>query len=106
MIAQQYDRAKKVLLDKKDGHKELATILLEKEIIYSGDLENIFGKRPWISRSEEILENKKVNGEEPIDEPKPVGSGDHIFIDTNEKITVETESKEDSADKGEDKKEE
>ncbi len=106
MIAQQYDRAKKILLDKKDGHKELATILLEKEIIYSGDLENIFGKRPWISRSEEILENKKVNGEEPIDEPKPVGSGDHIFIDTNEKITVETESKEDSTDKGEDKKEE
>ena len=65
MIAQQYARAKQLLQEKADGHHQLANILLEKEIIFAEDLERIFGKRPWVSRSQEILENNK---EQPIAE--------------------------------------
>jgi cell division protease FtsH len=85
MINQQYERAKQILKDKAAGHNQLAGILLEREIIYSDDLEKIFGKRPWISRSQEILENDKSSDEGLHLPSKPHGSGDHIFIDTEEK---------------------
>ena len=49
LIDIQYDRAKTILKKNKKGLKELAEILLEKEVIFSDDLEKIFGKRPWIS---------------------------------------------------------
>ncbi|MGI6074220.1 MAG: ATP-dependent zinc metalloprotease FtsH, partial [Fermentimonas sp.] len=91
MIAQQYERAKKILLDKKEGHKQLATILLERELIYASDLEEIFGKRPWVSRSEEIFENNKDN-KQPVEELKNAGSGDHVFIDTDDKTKAEPKS--------------
>ena len=58
MIAEQYERAKEMLLKHADGHHQLAQILLEKEIIYAENLEQIFGKRPWISRSQEILQSE------------------------------------------------
>ena len=53
MIAEQYERAKQILSDKTEGHKQLSQILLEKEIIYAEDLEHVFGKRQWISRAQE-----------------------------------------------------
>ena len=56
IIAEQYERAKELLRKHADGHHKLAQILLEKEIIYAENLEHIFGKRPWISRSQEILQ--------------------------------------------------
>lgn len=59
MIAEQYERAKKILSEQKIGHEQLSQILIEREIIYAEDLEKIFGKRPWISRSQEILESNK-----------------------------------------------
>lgn len=56
MIADQYQRAKDILLENKEKHNALASVLLEREVIYTEDVEHIFGKRPWISRSEEIME--------------------------------------------------
>ncbi len=96
MIAQQYDRAKKILTDKADGHNELAKILLEKELIYSNDLEVIFGKRPWISRSEEIIEANKALNDKLI-KSKPIGSGNSVFIHTSddEKKDKDTDEVED-----------
>ena len=55
LIAGEYERAKKVLLEHKDGHAQLAQRLIEKEVIFAEDLEEIFGKRPWTSRTDEIL---------------------------------------------------
>ena len=55
MIAEQYDRAKKLLLEKREGHRALADLLVEREVIYAEDVEKIFGKRPWVSRTEELL---------------------------------------------------
>lgn len=83
MIAQQYDRAKQLLSEHTTGHNKLAEILLEREIIYADDLEQIFGKRLWVSRSQEILDSK---AEPVLDEPipsRPTGSDDSIFIDTD-----------------------
>jgi cell division protease FtsH len=34
----------------------LAQLLVEREVIFADDVEKIFGKRPWQSRSEELLE--------------------------------------------------
>ena len=63
IITQQYERAKKILTENTEGHNNLAQLLLEREVIYAEDVELIFGKRQWISRSEEILEQQeKKNG--------------------------------------------
>ena len=58
MINEQYERAKALLLEHKEGHNKLAELLLEREVIFAEDVEHIFGKRPWVSRSEEIMESK------------------------------------------------
>ena len=58
MINKQYERAKALLLEHKEGHNKLAELLLEREVIFAEDVEHIFGKRPWVSRSEEIMESK------------------------------------------------
>jgi cell division protease FtsH len=59
IINSQYERAKSILSDYAEKHNLLAEKLLESEVIYSEDMENIFGKRKWVSRSQEILEQKK-----------------------------------------------
>ncbi|WP_298107201.1 ATP-dependent zinc metalloprotease FtsH [uncultured Bacteroides sp.] len=58
MVNEQYERAKKILSEHKEGHNKLAQLLIDKEVIFAEDVENIFGKRPWASRSEEIIANK------------------------------------------------
>jgi cell division protease FtsH len=55
LIAEQYARAKQILTEHKEGHQELAQLLIDREVIYAEDVERIFGKRPWVSRTEEIL---------------------------------------------------
>lgn len=61
MIAEQYARAKALLSEKQNGHAQLAQILQEREVIFAEDVENIFGKRPWASRTEELLESNPAN---------------------------------------------
>ena len=68
MIQEQYERAKELLNEHKEGHAELARILIEKEVIFAEDVEKIFGKRPWASRSEEIFD---TNDSEKSDIPEP-----------------------------------
>ncbi len=73
----QYARAKQILTEHKDGHKQLADLLFQREVIYAEDVEKIFGKRPWASRSEELmeanekLEKEKAKAEEPKLEDMP-----------------------------------
>ena len=56
MVNEQYARAKKILEEHKEGHAQLAQLLIEREVIFADDVENIFGKRPWTSRAEELIE--------------------------------------------------
>jgi cell division protease FtsH len=56
MVNEQYDRAKQILTEHAEGHAQLAQLLVEHEVIFAEDVERIFGKRPWTSRAEELLE--------------------------------------------------
>ena len=56
MINEQYERAKQILTEHKEGHAQLAQLLIDREVIFAEDVEKIFGKRPWTSRAEELLE--------------------------------------------------
>ncbi|MDR2621064.1 MAG: ATP-dependent zinc metalloprotease FtsH [Dysgonamonadaceae bacterium] len=60
IINEQYDRAKAILTEYREQHQALADLLLEKEVIYADDLEKVFGKRKWISRSQEILAEQEL----------------------------------------------
>ena len=73
LIATEYERAKKLLVEHKEGHAQLAQLLVEQEVIFAEDVERIFGKRPWTSRTEEILalnaeEQKETAGETSTDD--------------------------------------
>jgi cell division protease FtsH len=63
LVDEQYLRAKKILSENKDGHQQLANILVEREVIFSEDMEQIFGKRKWTSRMEELMESQKQQDE-------------------------------------------
>ncbi len=75
IINEQYERAKKILLEHAEGHGKLTEVLLTNEVIYTEDVEKIFGKRIWKSRSEEILRDNEAakNNEE----------GNGLFNSTN-----------------------
>ncbi|MCI7184614.1 MAG: ATP-dependent zinc metalloprotease FtsH [Prevotella sp.] len=57
MINDEYARAKQILKEHSEGHNQLAELLMTREVIFAEDVERIFGKRPWVSRSEEIIED-------------------------------------------------
>ena len=67
IIAEQMARAKKILEENAEGHNKLAQMLIEKEVITSDDVEAILGPRPWVSRTDEIIEANeamRLKGEE------------------------------------------
>jgi cell division protease FtsH len=84
IIAESYVRAKEVLKNNMKGLTELAELLLEKEVIFSEDLERIFGKRKAevlkderdaeakallpknSAESTEIKKEKKSSGSSPV----------------------------------------
>ena len=67
MINEQYARAKALLVEHKEGHNELAQLLIDREVIYAEDVEKIFGKRPWTSRSEEIMALEEANAQKELE---------------------------------------
>jgi AFG3 family protein len=77
-ISEVYEMTKKLLIDKREGLIKLADKLLEKEILFQSDLEEILGKRPFDNRT---TYDEFVNG--PADqEPAakaliPEGVADH-----------------------------
>ena len=60
IVNEQYERAKQILRENADKHAQLAEVLLTREVIFAEDVEHIFGKRPWVSRTEEILQNEEA----------------------------------------------
>lgn len=72
LIHEQYERAKRILTENAAGHNQLAQLLVDREVIFTEDVENIFGKRPWKSRADEILEEERMSlegkSEETADE--------------------------------------
>ena len=65
MVNEQYERAKRILTEHKEGHNALAELLIKREVIFAEDVEKIFGKRPWVSRSQEIMNETQAGGNSP-----------------------------------------
>ena len=61
LVENQYERAKKILIENKDKTEKLATSLLENEVIFKSDLESIFGERKWENYEEEKLNEMDKN---------------------------------------------
>ena len=80
IVAEQYERAKQILRDNADGHKQLSDLLIEQEVIFAEDMERIFGKRPWESRSDELM---RLN-EEAIKKQKENGDSTDTPTENNE----------------------
>lgn len=70
MINEQYARAKALLQEHKEGHNQLAQLLIDREVIFAEDVEKIFGKRPWASRSEEIMAAEEKALPATVSEPE------------------------------------
>ena len=68
MVNEQYTRAKNILMEHKEGHNALAELLIQKEVIMAEDVEHIFGKRPWLSRSQEIMEDEQPKIDDTVKE--------------------------------------
>ena len=60
IINEQYERAKEILRTHAEGHGRLADTLLRREVIFTEDVEEIFGKRPWVSRTDEIFAARQL----------------------------------------------
>ncbi len=106
LIAEQYARAKQILRENADGHAQLAKILIEKEIIYASDLEEIFGKRKWVSRTQELLKKDQeaiqaADALQSLSRSEVEDKGE-IFIHENENENKEEQSTQSSSDKKED----
>lgn len=67
IITEQYERAKDLLRKYAEGHHELAETLISREVIFTEDVERIFGKRQWASRTDEILAARKADDTEDVE---------------------------------------
>ena len=107
MINEEYKRAKQILTEHKDGHNQLAQLLIEREVIFAEDVEKIFGKRPWISRSEEIMDEENKATIKKLEEQKTQKSLENKDTDNIEekKDEVGEQQTEQTAEQQIDKKE-
>ncbi len=76
LVARQYERAKQLLKDHQSGHAKLASVLEEREVIFAKDVEEIFGKRPWRSRADELLQDEQEKSSEDNISEKPLKDDD------------------------------
>ena len=81
ILTEQYERAKQILMEHEAGHHKLRDLLLTREVIYTEDVEHIFGKRKWASRADEIIkanealeEERKKNESQTFGEDAPAES--------------------------------
>lgn len=70
MIDTAYARARQILSEHKDQHHQVAELLLEREVIFSDDLEKILGKRPWKEEEEEVITKNEVEEKKEDEVPK------------------------------------
>jgi len=96
-----YNKAIDILTENKDGLNKLANKLLDKEVIFSDDLETIFGKRPWgdspvLVKSTDVDEEKNAHKDVAVTaEKKAKPDTDSSTVNGDEK----TQKKDDSVPK-------
>ena len=102
LVEKCYENAIKILTENREGLDKLAKKLLEKEVIFSDDLETIFGKRPWGDSTSLLKEMKddKTEAETTLT-PETSNGAEKTEADKEEKedkdITVKEMPPEDKA---------
>lgn len=81
IVRSQYERAKAILSEHAEGIQQLAQLLLDREVIYTEDVEHIFGKRPWISRTDELMQANASSSETPAEETEATTISDKTKTD-------------------------
>lgn len=71
VLSEQYERAKQILKEYEGGHHQLRDLLLTREVIFTEDVEHIFGKRKWASRADEI-----IKADEEKERQRSIAAGD------------------------------
>ena len=61
LMNEQFERAVSILTEHAEQVKQIAEILIEREVLFADDVKAILGERPWKSRSEEILGQETEN---------------------------------------------
>lgn len=93
IINDEYARAKAILKEHSEGHNELAELLIKREVIFAEDVERIFGKRPWVSRSEEIIEDNTPKLEDMPEEVRQAQAEHEASVKDNN--NTESDNKDD-----------
>ncbi len=107
IITEQYERAKSILTEYAKGHHELADTLIRREVIFTEDVERIFGPRKWVSRTEELFgPEKKDDAKGPT--PPPIDDVDAVEVTAEDSAKADSskgDSEKDAAAPKEEKKE-
>ena len=89
IIEEQYNRAVRLLTENREKLTKLAELLLEKEVIFKEDLEEIFGKRPYDK------EHKHEGAAITTTEEPPKTDDVNIVVDPNAQATIEWDTSDD-----------
>lgn len=84
IISEQYERAKSILREHAKGHNELAEVLYSREVIFTEDVEHIFGKRKWASRTDEILAAQQLAEKQAAEAKAKSAAGDVIDVEARD----------------------
>ncbi len=84
IISEQYERAKSILREHAKGHNELADVLYSREVIFTEDVEHIFGKRKWASRTDEILAAQQLAEKQAAEAKAKSAAGDVIDVEAKD----------------------
>lgn len=75
IVNEQYERAKSILREYAAQHNQIRDLLVEHEVIFHDDVQNILGPRRWKSRTDEIMElNKQEEEKKKLENSEPVKS--------------------------------
>ena len=73
-------------------HNELADLLVEREVIFTEDVERIFGARPWKSRTDVLMEEEALKLAE--ERTKKLEAEAKLQADTQQEAAVVTDTAE------------
>lgn len=78
LISDIYEQTKQLLIDHREGLEKIAQALLQKEIIFQSDLEELLGKRPFDTRTtyDEFVNGEEEKKEESVTELKVDNTAD------------------------------
>ena len=98
ILNEQYERAKDILRKYAEGHHKLTELLFEKEVIFTHDVEEIFGKRPWVSRTDEIMALDEAEKKKQLAAATPPPVPEHLKPKSENAESSETSDDSDDSD--------